>query len=61
MTNRPAPLRFQSVNMFLESARDMGDPAMIQIAMRVRDAVNYPRAKPCSAADIAVWKAWENS
>lgn len=56
---RPEPLRFKTARAFLASARDMGDAVMIGVAIRVYDATCYPRAKPCSAADLAVYADWK--
>ena len=56
---RPEPLRYVEARKFLESARDMGDAAMIATAIRVSNATNFPRTQPCTAADLAVFAEWK--
>jgi hypothetical protein len=57
---KPQPLRFTLANRFVESARDMGDEMIIAAAIRVWNAVNFPRTKPCSDADKALFLEWQN-
>lgn len=55
---KPQPLRFTLVNEFVSSARDTGDAVLIATAIRVWNAVNFPRTKPCSDEDRAMFREW---
>jgi len=56
------PLRFMILAAFRESAKDMGDPAMIDVGARLWWAMSYPRTKGhmASAEDFALLKEFEN-
>jgi hypothetical protein len=43
---------------FIESAKDMGDPAMIATARRVWRAIHFPRTRPCLAEDLDLFRDW---
>lgn len=50
--------RIAIAERFLESAKDMGDEMMIACARRILSAAWYPRTKPCSDADRAMFREW---
>lgn len=56
---RPPPLRFDEAKLFLESARDMGDIAMIECAIRVWNWTCFPRTQHCTEADRAMFREWK--
>jgi hypothetical protein len=51
--------RFIIAERFLESAKDMGDAAMIAVARRVVEATYRPITKMCSAADLVIFREWQ--
>jgi hypothetical protein len=55
-TPRADPLSPRSE--FIESAKDMGDPAMIATARRVWWAIHFPRTRPCLAEDLDLFRDW---
>ena len=57
-TTRPEPIRFRLAHEFIESAKDMGDPAMIATARRVWWAIHFPRTRPCLAEDLDLFRDW---
>ena len=52
------PLRFTLSAAYLASARDMGDPVMIASAIRLFNAVRFPRTQPCTEADKLAYAEW---
>lgn len=60
MMTMPTPLRFRVAEAFMDSAKDMGDPAMIDVARRVWRNVCYPRTHKISAEDKAIFLNWQN-
>jgi hypothetical protein len=57
----PVPLRYREADDFLESARDMGDPAVITAAIRFWNATYNPRNMICTGADIALFHEWRDN
>jgi hypothetical protein len=50
--------REDRADAYLSSARDMGDPAAVASAMRVWWASRFPRSRPCTDADRAMFIEW---
>lgn len=57
---RPQPIRYSLSNDYVAAARDMGDPAIVESAIRFWWSVRYPRTRPCSDADRALYLDWAN-
>lgn len=52
------PLRFTLSAAYLASVRDMGDPVMIASAIRLFNAIRFPRTQPCTEADKLAYAEW---
>ena len=52
------PIRFTLSATYLASARDMGDPVMIASAIRLFNAIRFPRTQPCTEADKLAYLEW---
>jgi hypothetical protein len=55
---RPEPIRFRLVREFIESAKDIGDPAMVATARRIWWAVHFPRTRPCAPEEMEIFRDW---
>lgn len=53
--------RLQKAREFLEAARDMGDPAMIAVALRVHRAAWYPSTHRCQPSDMDIFREWRDA
>jgi hypothetical protein len=54
----PSLHRHDRADAYLASARDMGDPAAVASAMRVWWDSRFPRTRPCTDADRAMFRDW---